>query len=124
MKLKFVLFGAALLALTSFSTPTLSPKYITVTKKASVIYQATDGEKLIAKSDCVGCHKIDKKLIGPSYLDIAKKYPLNDKNVAYLSGKIIKGGSGVWGAVPMSAHGSIKKEDAKSMAKYILSLKK
>ncbi|MCF6141252.1 c-type cytochrome [Flavobacterium sp. K77] len=124
MKLKFVLFGAALLALTSFSTPTLSSKYITITKKASVIYQATDGEKLIAKSDCVGCHKIDKKLIGPSYLDIAKKYPLNDKNVAYLSGKIIKGGSGVWGAVPMSAHGSIKKEDAKSMAKYILSLKK
>lgn len=124
MKLKFVLFGATLLALTSFSTPTLSPKYFAITKKTSAVDQGTDGEKLIAKSDCIGCHKIDKKLIGPSYLEIAKKYPLNDKNVAYLSGKIIKGGSGVWGAVPMSAHGSIKKEDAKSMAKYILSLKK
>ena len=72
----------------------------------------------------MGCHKLDKKLIGPSYLDIAKKYPNNDKNVTYLVGKIIKGGSGVWGTMPMSAHSSLKKEDAKSMAQYILGLKK
>ena len=124
MKLKFVFFGAALLSLTSFSIPISTPNYIAISKKKLTSYQEADGEKLIAKSDCIGCHKIDKKVIGPSYLDIAKKYPLNDKSITYLSGKIIKGGSGVWGAVPMSAHSSIKKEDAKSMAKYILSLKK
>lgn len=124
MKLKYLLFGVALISLTSFSNDNLDTKYIKATKKTTAIFQTSDGEKLIAKSDCVGCHKLDKKLIGPSYLDIAKKYPLNEKNIAYLSGKIIKGGSGVWGTIPMSAHASLKKNDANSMAKYILSLKK
>ncbi|MDI5895856.1 MAG: c-type cytochrome [Flavobacterium sp.] len=124
MKLKYLLFGVALISLTSFSNDNLDTKYIKATKKSNAIFQTSDGEKLIAKSDCVGCHKLDKKLIGPSYLDIAKKYPSNEKNVAYLSGKIIKGGSGVWGTIPMAAHTSLKKDDAKSMAKYILSLKK
>ncbi|MFV8360724.1 c-type cytochrome [Flavobacterium sp. LS1P3] len=124
MKLKYLLFGVALISLTSFSNDNLDTKYIKATKKSNAIFQTSDGEKLIAKSDCIGCHKLDKKLIGPSYLDIAKKYPSNDKNIAYLSGKIIKGGSGVWGTIPMSAHSSLKKTDATSMAKYILSLKK
>jgi len=124
MKLKYLLFGVALISLTSFSNDNLDTKYIKATKKSNAIFQTSDGEKLIAKSDCVGCHKLDKKLIGPSYLDIAKKYPSNEKNVAYLSVKIIKGGSGVWGTIPMAAHTSLKKDDAKSMAKYILSLKK
>lgn len=124
MKLKYLLFGAALISLTSFTNATLDTEYSKATKKTNAIFQTSDGEKLIAKSDCIGCHKLDKKLIGPSYLDIAKKYPSNEKNVAYLSGKIIKGGSGVWGTIPMAAHGSLKKEEAKSMAKYILSIKK
>ncbi|TDE43253.1 c-type cytochrome [Flavobacterium rhamnosiphilum] len=124
MKLKYLLFGAALISLTSFTNDTLDAKYSKPTKKTNAIFQTSDGEKLIAKSDCIGCHKLDKKLIGPSYLDIAKKYPVNEKNVSYLSGKIIKGGSGVWGTIPMAAHGSLKKEEAKSMAKYILSIKK
>ncbi|TDE07322.1 c-type cytochrome [Flavobacterium sandaracinum] len=124
MKLKYLLFGVALIGLTSFSDDNLDTKYTTTSKITNTVFQASDGEKLIAKSDCIGCHKLDKKLIGPSYLEIAKKYPLTDKNVAYLTGKIIKGGSGVWGAIPMSAHASLKKDDAKSMATYILSLKK
>jgi cytochrome c len=124
MKLKYLLFGVALISLTSFSNDNLDTKYIKATKKSNAIFQTSDGEKLIAKSDCIGCHKLDKKLIGPSYLDIAKKYPSNDKNIAYLSGKIIKGGSGVWGTIPMSAHSSLKKTDATYLAKYILSLKK
>lgn len=124
MKLKYLLFGVALISLTSFSNDNLDTKYIKATKKTTAIFQTSDGEKLIAKSDCVGCHKLDKKLIGPSYLDIAKKYPSTEKNIVYLSGKIIKGGSGVWGTIPMSAHASLKKNDANSMANYILSLKK
>jgi cytochrome c len=124
MKLKYLLFGVALIGLTSFSNDNLDTKYTTATTRTNTVFQASEGEKLIAKSDCIGCHKLDKKLIGPSYLDIAKKYPSTDKNVAYLSGKIIKGGSGVWGPIPMSAHTSLKKNDATSMAKYILSLRK
>lgn len=124
MKLKYFFFGVALIGLTSFSNDNSDTKYSNVSKKINTVFQASEGEKLIAKSDCIGCHKLDKKLIGPSYLDIAKKYASNDKNVAYLSGKIIKGGSGVWGSIPMSAHASLKKNEANSMAKYILSLKK
>jgi cytochrome c len=121
MKRNFLLLGLAVLTLASFSRIDSDKKYI---KRTAIVEQSTDGEKLIAKSDCVGCHKLDKKLIGPAYLDIAKKYPNTDKNVNYLTDKVIKGGSGVWGTMPMSAHSSLKKEDAKSMVKYILSLKK
>ncbi len=121
MKRTLLLFGLTVLTLTSFSRIDSDKKYC---KKTNIDVQSNNGEKLIAKSDCVGCHKLDKKLIGPSYLDIAKKYPNNDKNATYLAGKIIKGGSGVWGSMPMSAHSSLKKEEAKSMATYILSLKK
>lgn len=86
--------------------------------------QPSEGEIIMKKLDCATCHKIDKKVIGPSYLDIAKKYPTNDKNISYLSDKIIKGGSGVWGAIPMAPHSALKKDDAKKIAKYILSLSK
>ncbi|MGO4906356.1 c-type cytochrome [Flavobacterium sp. W20_MBD1_R3] len=124
MKLKYFFFGVAIIGLTSFTNDNSEDKYVETTIKSTLVFQSSEGEKLIAKSDCIGCHKLDKKLIGPSYLDIAKKYESNDKNVAYLSGKIIKGGSGVWGPIPMSAHASLKKNDANSMVKYILSLKK
>ena len=123
MKIKILLFGIAFLGLTSFSASESDTPYVTIGKKSNIKYQSSEGEKLIAKSDCIGCHKIDKKLIGPSYLDIAKKYPLNDKSVNYLASKIIKGGSGVWGSIPMAAHSTLKKEDAKLMAMYILSVK-
>jgi cytochrome c len=86
--------------------------------------QLTGGELLIAKSDCIGCHHKVNKLIGPSYTEIAKKYPKTDKSQTYLAGKIIKGGSGVWGKIPMTPHPKISQADAKLMAKYILSLKK
>ena len=123
MKIKILLFGIAFLGLTSFSDSESNAPYFIIGKTSKIKYQSLDGEKLIANSDCIGCHKTDKKLIGPSYLDIAKKYPLNDKSINYLASKIIKGGSGVWGTIPMAAHSTLKKEDAKLMAKYILSVK-
>jgi len=82
------------------------------------------GELLIVKSDCVGCHHKENKLIGPAYQEIAAKYPSNDENITLLASKIIKGGKGVWGSVPMTPHTKITEDDAKSMVKYILSLKK
>jgi len=64
-------------------------------------------------------------LQGPSYRDVANKYAsLPDTIVTHLAGKIIKGGSGVWGEVPMTPHPALSEEDAKSMVKYILLLKK
>ena len=81
------------------------------------------GAKLIAGSDCLGCHKEDVKLVGPAYKDVAKKYASNDANVAMLANKIITGGKGHWGEIPMSAHPGLSLSDAKEMTKYILSLK-
>ena len=83
-----------------------------------------EGEKLIAKNDCIGCHNKDKKIIGPAYVDIAAKYPLNDENVNHLADKVISGGKGVWGEIPMTPHDALSKDDAKKMVSYILSLKK
>lgn len=82
------------------------------------------GEDLIAKSDCLGCHNKTKKIVGPAYVNIAAKYPNTDENINSLADKIIAGGSGVWGAVPMTPHPAVTKDDAKEMVKYILSLKK
>jgi cytochrome c len=80
------------------------------------------GKQLIAKSDCLGCHNETQKIVGPAYVAVAEKYTESDLD--YLSGKIINGGSGVWGEVPMTAHPTLSKADATEMAKYILSLKK
>ena len=81
-----------------------------------------EGKALIAGSDCLTCHKEDAKLVGPSYQEIAAKY--TEADIDMLADKIINGGSGVWGEVPMSAHAGMDKENAKKMVKYILTLKK
>jgi cytochrome c len=81
------------------------------------------GAQLIAKSDCQTCHKEQEKLVGPAFAEIAKKYTSSDAVIDTLANKIIKGGSGNWGTVPMSGHASISVDDARTMAKYILSVK-
>lgn len=126
MKINYLLLGIVTIALSSFSKDNLKESYIKKEnpKKENTVEQPLEGEKLISKMDCVGCHKLDRKLIGPSYLDIAKKYSSNEKNINYIADKIVKGGSGVWGSIPMAAHSTLKKEDAKKMAKFILSLRK
>ena len=82
------------------------------------------GKNLIAKSDCLACHKDDTKLVGPAYIDVAKKYPPTEANIAKLADKIIKGGAGAWGQIPMSPHPGVPQNDAREMVKYILSLNK
>lgn len=96
----------------------------TPTAETATTQNFANGEKLISLSDCFACHKVDDKFVGPAYKEVARKYEFNDKNVNYLAEKIIKGGSGVWGQVPMTPHPDIKQEDAKEMARYILSLNK
>jgi cytochrome c len=81
------------------------------------------GFALVSKNNCFTCHKIDEKLIGPAYRDVAKKYAGNDTAVAYLAKKVITGGKGVWGEVPMTPHPDLSMADAEQMVKYILLLK-
>ena len=80
------------------------------------------GKLLIEKSDCSACHQENQKSVGPSYLDIANKYPDDGKAPAYLADRIINGGGGVWGETVMAAHPALSKSEAIQMSKYILSL--
>jgi cytochrome c len=85
----------------------------------------TKGLGLVAKSDCLTCHKIDDKLIGPSYKEIAVKYADAPNDViTALAKKIINGSVGNWGNVPMTPHPSISQDDAETMVRYILTLNK
>lgn len=88
-----------------------------------VVAVAGKGKELIAGQDCATCHKETEKVIGPSFKEIAAKYPATDANIATLADKIIKGGSGNWGEIPMAPHAGVPKEDAVEMVKYILSVK-
>lgn len=80
------------------------------------------GDQIMETLDCSGCHSLNERMIGPSYKEIAGKY--SEKDTELLASKIIEGGSGVWGGVPMAAHPQVSKEDAKKMVEYILSQKK
>ena len=82
------------------------------------------GLDIASKSDCMTCHKIDEKNIGPAWRDVAAKYAGQDTAVQYLAKKIIDGGAGVWGEVPMAAHPTFTQADAEAVAKYVLLLKK
>jgi len=82
----------------------------------------SQGQTAIDGSDCRTCHHNTNKLIGPSYEEVAKKYDFTEANVAYLADKIIKGGSGVWGEIPMTPHVDLTEADARKMAMYVLSL--
>lgn len=90
---------------------------------ASTAETSLKGQQLIAASDCLGCHKEQEKLVGPSYADVAEKYENTPENVTMLAGKIINGGKGVWGEIPMTAHPQISQQDAEEMIKYIFTLK-
>lgn len=82
------------------------------------------GLEKVKGSDCTGCHQVERKLIGPAYADVAAKYENTEANVAMLATKVINGGVGVWGEIPMSAHVGLSEEDAKDMVRYILLLRK
>ncbi|NEU66608.1 carbohydrate-binding protein [Spirosoma agri] len=80
------------------------------------------GKILMDKSDCKACHFTDKKSVGPSFIDVAKRYKSDANAVASLSNKIIKGGGGVWGDAIMTAHPQLSSPDAGEIVKYILTL--
>lgn len=80
--------------------------------------------ELVGKNGCLTCHQVDTKVIGPAYIDVAAKYENTPANVKMLATKIIKGGSGVWGNIPMTAHPDLSQADAEEMVRYILQFKK
>jgi len=108
----------------STSTTTTTTTDTATTVSTQTPSEKLPGEKLVATSDCLGCHNKTEKVIGPAYVDIAAKYPSNDENISHLADVIIKGSKGTWGDLPMTPHPNLSKDDAKLMVTWILSLKK
>jgi len=80
------------------------------------------GRYFIEKSDCLTCHETDRATVGPSFVDISKKYPKEKTAIQYLIRKVKEGGSGVWGSVAMNAHPNLAENELNVMLDYILSL--
>lgn len=76
--------------------------------------------QLAQKNNCMACHAVDKKVLGPAYQEVAKKYAGQKDGVATLAASIQKGGSGKWGPVPMPAQPTVSDADAKVLAAWIL----
>ncbi len=79
--------------------------------------------ELAQKKNCMACHAVDKKLVGPAYKDVAAKYAGQKDAVDKLAQKVVKGGSGVWGAVPMPANPQVTDAEAKQLVQWIMTLK-
>jgi cytochrome c len=82
---------------------------------------ADDQTKLATEKGCTACHAVDKKVIGPAYKDVAKKYKSDAKAADALAAKVVKGGSGVWGPIPMPPN-KVSDDEAKKLVAWILSL--
>jgi cytochrome c len=81
-------------------------------------------EAMMKKDGCAACHSIDKKVIGPAYVEVAAKYKGDKDAVAKLSDKVKKGGVGVWGQIPMPPNAQVPDADIKELVTWILTLKK
>jgi cytochrome c len=103
MKVLSVIFGASIIAVSS--SPALASMDLAKAK------------------NCTACHAVDKKLVGPAYKDVAAKYASDGEAVAKLSVKIIKGGVGNWGQIPMPANPQVTQADAETLAKWIMTAK-
>lgn len=90
---------------------------------AMVAAPAFANADLAKQKNCMACHATDKKLVGPAYKDVAAKYAGQKDAVAKLAEKIQKGGSGVWGQIPMPANTAVNADEAKQLATWVLSIK-
>ena len=90
---------------------------------AALSVPALADQALATAKNCMACHAVDKKLVGPAYKDVAVKYSGQKDAVDKLAAKILKGGSGVWGPVPMPANAQVNEAEAKKLAAWVLTLK-
>ena len=101
-------------------------KSVLFTVAALAAFAATPAmaDEALAKSkNCMACHSVDKKVVGPAYKDVAAKYAQQKGAASMLAQKILKGGSGAWGPVPMPANPQVSPAEAQKLANWILALK-
>ena len=104
-------------------TPFL-PVFAAVAASALLFSGAARADAALAqKKNCMACHAIDKKVVGPAYKDVAAKYAGQKDAADKLAAKIMKGGSGVWGPVPMPANPQVSEAEAKQLAAWVLTQK-
>lgn len=96
---------------------------ITLAMTLSVAVPVMADQALATSKNCMACHAVDKKLVGPSYKDVAAKYAGQKDAVEKLAVKIIKGGSGVWGPIPMPPNAQVNEADAKKLATWVMTQK-
>ncbi|HET9821887.1 MAG TPA: c-type cytochrome [Burkholderiaceae bacterium] len=101
----------------------MKPTLVLAAVLATLAAPVFANQDLAQKKNCLACHAADKKLIGPSYKDVAAKYAGQKDAADKLAQKIQKGGSGVWGAVPMPANPQVNDAEAKQLAAWILTVK-
>lgn len=94
-----------------------------ITAALAFMGTAQANEELAKKNNCTACHKVEGKLVGPAYKEVAAKYKGDKKAEAMLIDKVKKGGMGVWGPIPMPPNTAVKDEDIKTLVKWILDLK-
>ena len=87
------------------------------------IFPAQASEELAKKHNCLACHTVDKKMVGPAYKDVAAKYRADKDAVKKLAAKVKNGGQGVWGSVPMPPNAAVPDADINALVKWILSQK-
>ena len=96
---------------------------LTVAAAVALAAPAFADQALATAKNCMTCHAVDKKLVGPAYKEVATKYSGQKDAVDKLAAKIMKGGSGVYGPVPMPANTQVNDAEAKKLAAWVLSLK-
>ena len=97
--------------------------FLAVTLAITAATPALADQALATSKNCMACHALDKKLVGPSYKDVAAKYAKDKGAVDMLPAKIIKAGSGVWGPVPMPANAQVNEAESKKLAAWVLAQK-
>lgn len=101
----------------------LLPALIVVVSTAAATAPALANEALAKAKNCLACHSVEKKIVGPSYKEIAAKYAGQKDAANKLAAKVIKGGVGTWGQIPMPANAQVNEAESKQLVQWILSLK-
>jgi cytochrome c len=96
-------------------------KYLIATVIAVASVPAVASADLARGKNCMACHAVERKLVGPSFRDIAARY--GEKDIPHMAGVIQRGGSGRWGPIPMPGNASITPEEANSLARWVLEQK-
>lgn len=106
--------------------PLVTFTYVEPEKKSALGHQTANlidqGKALVDANNCLGCHKLDEKIVGPAFRDVAKKYQKDSKALAHLVNKLGNGGAGVWGEMNMPAFSGLSEAERTALATYVLSL--